>query len=370
MWQPNGCDSIGCMPSQLAHLVFAVQSIGAAFDHAPVALDSPYVGFGAQGPDVFYHNRRRKPSGLEYGALLHRRGYGSAVAALVRCARDNQLRLDSTYGAYVLSFATHALLDRFIHPFINYFAGWGARRTTAPQALPFQLHAYFERVLDCLLLERFWSRNAAGFDFVAAFDCGEELPLPVAAGLTAALSAVTERAAHDPHLADRLRNAYLDSLGFYRTTNMVDAARLHSMIQQVNDPQRLARWLSLIHPLELPADIDLTNEAHGGWYHPCGNGEPRHESFWDLWRAALQHAPALLQAVAAAWSGDIEPDSLVQIVGNQNLSDGRHEGRPCRKRRCNPLPLADHLTRLVGERAQRLLSVESAATRSADRPED
>ncbi len=358
------------MPSQLAHLVFAAESIDAAFDRAPVPLDSPYLGFGAQGPDIFYHNRRRKPSGLEYGALLHRRGYGTAVAALVRYGIDNRLPLDSNYGAYVIAFSTHALLDRIVHPFINYFAGWGMLAAAAPPTLPFQLHAYFERILDCLLLDRWWGLNASTFDFVAAFSCGERLPADICAGLSAALCAVTDRAANDAQLGARLHNSYLDSLGFYRTTNLIDATRLRTLMLQVGDPRRLARWLSLIHPVSLPPGIDLANETHAGWYHPCGAAELRHESFWDLLNSAMSAAPATVQAVAAAWNGSIEPRALVGIVGDQNLSDGRHVGRPCRKRRCNPFPLAEHLSRLIELRAAGLLNAGSAATRSADHPAD
>ncbi|TVQ39557.1 MAG: hypothetical protein EA384_05850 [Spirochaetaceae bacterium] len=358
------------MPSQLAHLVFASQSIKAAFDHVPLPVDSPYLGFGAQGPDIFYHNRRRKPSGLEYGALLHRRGYGTAVAALVSYGTRTGLPLDSDYGAYVAAFSTHALLDRIIHPFVNYFAGWAGYHRLEGQSLPFQLHAYFERVLDCLVLERLRGLSAASFDFVATFDCGEQIPADVAAGLEAALCEVTGRARSDAQLNARLRNAYLDALGFYRTTNLIDRPRLQVLMQQVDDPHRLARWLSLIHPVELPSGIDFTNEAHAGWYHPCGPTEMRHESFWDLWRVALDTAPAMLQAIAAAWEGGIEPQALVEIVGDQNLSDGRRVGRPCRDRRCAPLPLADHLTRLVHARRVRRLNAESAATRSEGHPED
>lgn len=350
------------MPSQLTHLVFAVESIRNTFERPLVSLDSPFLGFGAQGPDIFYHNRRRKPSGLEYGALLHRRGYGTAVAALVRYALEKRIALDSDYGAYVAAFATHAPLDRTVHPFVNYFAGWGMHsgaaqpgaaqvdRASDQRALPFQLHAYFERVLDRLLLQRWWDRAPETFDFVAAFRCGETLPATVEEGLAAALAAVTDRAAADPHIRARLHNAYLDSLGFYRSTNLVDAGRMRALLRRVDDPRQLARWLSLIHPLQLPAEIDFANERHGRWYHPCGAAEQRTDSFWDLLAVAMRAACDILRALDRAWHGVIEPEELVEIVGEQNLSDGRHVGRPCRKRRCDPLPLAQLLRSIIDRR--------------------
>ncbi len=342
------------MPSQLAHLVFAVEAIKNAFDRLPVPLDSPFLAFGAQGPDVFYHNRRRKPSGLEYGALLHRRGYGTAVAALVAYGRERNIPFDSDYGAYVAGFATHALFDRIAHPFVNYFAGWGVgEQSNAAEALPFQLHAYLERVLDALLLQRYWRQRADAFDFLAAFDCGPQLPLPVAEGLARALTSVTDRAARDNSLLIRLHNVYLDSLSFYGNTNLVDVSRMRMMMDHVRSPEQLARWLSLLHPIEPPTELDPANERNARWFHPCDANEVRYESFWDLFAQAIRRSPDMLQAVASCWRDEISAGELATIVGNQNLSDGSHEGRPCRKRHSSPLPLAQHLNTLLQQLLQR-----------------
>lgn len=338
------------MPSQLAHLVFAVEAVKAAFEHPPVPLQSPFLTFGAQGPDVFYHNRRRKPSGLEYGALLHRRGYGTAVAAMVTYGRDQQIPFASDYGAYVVGFATHALLDRIVHPFVNYFAGWGAQaaeRSRTSASLPFQLHAYLERILDTLLLQRYWNVRADAFDFVAAFHCGPHLPASVAQGLTRALMAVTDRAASDPSLSSRLHNAYLDSLGFYGHTNLVNEQRIRELTDRVRSREQLARWISLVHPIDPPTGLDPANERHGQWLHPCNADEVRNESFWDLFSEALRRSPDTLQAVDACWLGRITPQDLVTAVGNQNLSDGLSEGHPCDKRHSQPLPLTEHLNTLL-----------------------
>ena len=74
------------MPSQLAHMLLAEEACGLAFGSPSAFRDAPahpFLVLGAQGPDIFYHNRRRKPSGLHFGALIHRKGYGRLTAAMV-----------------------------------------------------------------------------------------------------------------------------------------------------------------------------------------------------------------------------------------------------------------------------------------------
>ena len=76
------------MPSQILHTLFGedviaeiYRSIGSRFglvaDKAREKILGSYRAaftLGCQGPDLFYHNQRSRPVGLEYGTLLHRRG--------------------------------------------------------------------------------------------------------------------------------------------------------------------------------------------------------------------------------------------------------------------------------------------------------
>ena len=85
---------------------------------------APFFRFGCQGPDIFYHNRRTMPSGLHYGALAHRRGFGSLVAGAAASLPAAEREATSASAAYLLGLATHAAVDRATHPFIIYFSGW------------------------------------------------------------------------------------------------------------------------------------------------------------------------------------------------------------------------------------------------------
>ena len=105
------------MASHVAHLLFAEESATQAGQELD-RKDSYYV-LGAQGPDLFLHSQRRKPRGIQYGGLLHRKGFASFAASLAVGSSEAQ--------RYAAGFITHVVLDRGSHPFINYFAGWWDR---------------------------------------------------------------------------------------------------------------------------------------------------------------------------------------------------------------------------------------------------
>jgi hypothetical protein len=68
---------ISSMPSQIAHFIFAQDLVSALSPSDQNRIQPEYLFLGAQGPDIFYHNLRTKPSGVFYGGLMHRPGLGS-----------------------------------------------------------------------------------------------------------------------------------------------------------------------------------------------------------------------------------------------------------------------------------------------------
>ena len=112
------------MPSHIAHSLFAEDVLTASAAEALIEAFPRIITFASQGPDLFYHNRRTKPTSTFLGLQIHREKYGSLVSAMTTQALSQGLPFHSPQGAYIASFITHAFLDRRIHPFINYFAGW------------------------------------------------------------------------------------------------------------------------------------------------------------------------------------------------------------------------------------------------------
>jgi hypothetical protein len=96
----------------------------------------------------------------------------------------------------------------------------------------------------------------------------------------------------------------------------------------------------------VPRDLDVMNDAHRLWTHPCSSREEREESFWDLMATALSEMEQIASQIAELWIPTGLPDQIDErarriegLVGNANLSDGRDTERPCRKKHSDPLPL-------------------------------
>lgn len=332
------------MPSHFAHLIHAEDSLTAAFPDLggpPTAL-VPYLTLGAQGPDIFYHNRRRKPSGLLYGALQHRKNYGRVVAAMIGWARERGISLQSEAGMFVAGYAAHAVLDRTLHPFINYYSDMPDSRVF-PRA-----HAFFERIVDVLLMRRVRGLEPREVDFRAAVDCGAALPPVLGEMLAAGFTAAFDRTADDADLPTRLENAYLDSMGFYDHTNMVDHAAMRRALAHAEDERRERAFIALLHPPELPDGRDFANAEHARWCHPCDEHETSTASLYDLYDRAVDGATRVLGGLAAGWEDRIplfdaqaEPTepSVEALVGNHNLSDERL--LPCARVCAAPLPLLE-----------------------------
>lgn len=321
------------MASHVAHLLFGEQCAG----RVRLSLDrrDPFFVLGAQGPDLFLHSQRTKPRAIQYGALLHRKGF-ARLASLLSSDADSQVR------RYAAGFITHIVLDRYSHPFINYFAGWWDR--TRPETRRYRyMHPFLERLIDIELLRREEARHPREIDFARLIDCGEEIPELLLRALEEALPRCLESAGRDAELVERLRNAYRDALGYYRFTSTADDAYLREAIRREAAGRISERWLSLIHPPSLPYDLDVLNTEHRWWTHPCDNARRSEESFLDLWERALEEGARLLERYVevAEVDGSAEVGSLEDAIGEENLNDGIYRARPCPKREMDPLPLPE-----------------------------
>lgn len=356
------------MASHLTHQILAEDAIGALDpEHPFLTRHHNHLVLGAQGPDMFYHNQRTSPYGIQYGVALHRSKFGKFVAALVEHAHRRGFGFESDYGAFVYGYATHALLDRSVHPFINYFAGWVD--PDDPESARYKsMHPFFERIIDVFMLRRRRNTDANSFDFYSQIHCGREMPVPLLEGYRYALAACFRKPRQDPEVEQRLRNAYSDAMGYYRYSNHVTSAGLREGRARERIGEIGPRWLSILHPLWTDEEIDFLNEAHEPWCDPCDRELTTSASFQDLFEDAAADSKEVFHAVRRAWENRIplfsEPGntesgvgatredgdhegsaSLESIVGNGNLSDRRPEGQSCTKRFSRPLPLLELMER-------------------------
>ncbi len=339
------------MPSHVAHLLFADDVVSAAAPDPDLhGLAEPpnraYLVLGAQGPDIFYHNQRTRPTSIAYGSLMHRRGYGTCIASMCGWAGRHGLELSSWAGALIVGFATHAVLDRHTHPFVNAHSGWPEPGDPASEKYR-SMHPFLERLIDVELLKLRRGIHPNELRFHRLITCGESPPAAWVDLMKDALTRTYRKASRDTKLQARLQNAYRDAMGFYRFTEHVDEAYLEEALAREDAGRIGPRWLSIIHPPEVPAELDVLNRSRRSWPHPCPDGERTTRSFLDCCDEALETARTMVARMTAAWRGAVVDEAEIEdAVGNWNLSDGRPTERPCRKRHAQPLPLRELQTRM------------------------
>ncbi|GHV25490.1 hypothetical protein FACS189498_3760 [Spirochaetia bacterium] len=328
------------MPSQILHTLFGEDVIvglhqllgrnfGIIADKALEKVQDTYktaFSLGCQGPDIFYHSRTTRPVALEYGSLLHRRGYGVFTAALLQRALPE--KGINALGAYALGFMTHALLDRAAHPYIVYKTGPSPR-----------LHTFFERILDTLMWEKLRGGGIFSWDQTAilARTC-EKPPLGLKELIADSLvRSFPERTARDGKINQRIENAFYDCAVFYRVTDPAASA---------GQPKPLSEAaLSCLYPENLPNEIDYLNLEKKPWFHPSGGGAGLRLSFPEIYAETVDSAVSTLAPVITHYlsSGIFPIKEAARAIGNGGLSIVDTAGKPCIPVIMDPLPLGEVL---------------------------
>ncbi|MFA6508687.1 MAG: hypothetical protein WCT14_21485 [Treponemataceae bacterium] len=344
------------MPAQILHVLFGEDVLNRTVSVAGEGSIGAYVGrvlgemrvffaLGCQGPDLFYHNQRTRPLSIEYGTLLHRRGYGSFATALLRrtMSAHSPSSGPSAGAAYALGFATHAFLDRAAHPYIVCKSGWvsPSKPETARYA---RCHAFFERILDVQMLEKLRGMDASAWDQeerLTRYSDTERASLIEAVGASLT-EAFPERASADVKLSLRVANAFSDAESFYHMTNPMRTSlnmRLSDGFEYLSSASGRAS-VALIYPERFPLGIDYLNLARAPWAHPCRADKIDHRSFPDMYEDAVQYAVSVFIRILGGFvtSGLLENDAAF-LIGNAGLSAVGEDGQPCAPTHAEPLPL-------------------------------
>jgi hypothetical protein len=356
------------MPSQILHTLFGEDVIteiyrrfggkfGIVADKAVEKITGEYrtaFALGCQGPDIFYHNQRTRPVALEYGTLLHRRGYGMFTAALLKMGLPDPLPDEddirnhrrekgiNALGAYALGFMTHAILDRRCHPYIIYKSISLDDIQTPPGrsfTLGRQAHPFFERILDVLMLRELRGMEVSAWDQAGILaEILEKPPLGLRELIARSLTnAYPERAGKDAKLTQRIVNTFSDAAFFYRLTAPARTAG--------RSPED-RRDLLYVYPQTLPPDADFLNLAHESWYHPVlpANGAddtPDTRSFPEIYAEAVQAAALSLSPCMVHYldHGVFPIKDAAQAIGNGSLTLQDGQGKPLQPERTKPLDL-------------------------------
>lgn len=305
-----------------------------------------WLALGAQGPDLFYHNQRRAPRSIQYGTLLHRHSYGSVTAAILAQAHLRGEEPDGKTAMYLAGFVGHAVLDRILHPYINFRAGRPVAGRPETDKLR-SMHAFMERLVDVALLEYLRGIHPNEYDFYGTVTVVEKTGRDHWVSLMeGALASALPRAEADTKLSLRMNNAWLDAFGYYQFTRNVNPDYLRIALERETAGTISGQWLSLVHPLNVPSDLDVLNLEHRQWNHPCSSRRTSRESVPDMYDEGVRRTRAAVEQVLALWDDirktgvkDDTINAIIATVGDYNLSDGRPRKKPCRPRHMDPLPL-------------------------------
>jgi hypothetical protein len=330
------------MPAHFAHALFAEEALAVSLGDAGkevLAAHGNLFRFGAQGPDFFYHNQRTMPTGLRYGVVAHRSGYGALVVGMVREALRLHAAPLGELSAFILGFSTHAPLDRRTHPFIGYFSGWVDPQK--PETKRFHnCHAFLERMIDVAVLSERFGKAPKDFHFLPAVRCGRTLPYAVVKTIVKSLHATYPAMRYKSRDRKRVENAYHDAMFFYALTNHTNPALPRLVFKKDKKEGFHQRLLAFVHPQEVPGEIDVLNSKKGPWCHPCDDAAVSRASFLDLYEEALTDAQPILTDVFSVLSGRASVNGLGGRIGNQSLDTGREH---CVPLHCSPLPLPELL---------------------------
>lgn len=345
------------MPSQIAHLLLAEDVVA---DTRPDLRSrhpdtAAALVLGAQGPDLFLHNRRRKPSGLHYGIVLHRKGSGTFCASFLDYTMSlsrsgTEPAIIQCLHAYLIGYLTHVVLDRTLHPYINVHAGW--REPGNPDTYGYHAnHVFLERIIDTYLADKLRSSHPRFMQIHRMMHVSETVRRPLLHALKYSVARSTRRGAQDTRLLRKLMNAYNDAASYYAAIHEPD---LHDARRRIRrSPTGSPVWLRYFHPLSLPDDLDPANETHRPWRDPCSGLTVSTDSVLDRYGLARKTAADLVSYLYEAergnapvysasyrntpFPGDPLPEhtdpgeGFEGRVGNGDLSDERPEGEQCRR---------------------------------------
>lgn len=317
------------MPSQITHSLFGSAVMEAL--HLSIKY-AAWFNLGCQGPDIFLHNQRTKPSSLTWGRQMHRNGYGTYLAFLTASLKEMGKELDSPEGSYLLGFITHAILDRISHPYIVYHAGWGRDHRF--------FHPLLERLIDSAIAEYLGKERPGSVSFFKTIDLGENPPESFIQLHTGPISSFIRKKYSEEEIHRRLRNAYDDTMHFLRKTDLWDDKLIRNVIN-LEDPVRRAYLISVFHHPRIPRYLDVLNRERRIWHHPWAKEISSNETYPELFSQGVEKSSEVIQSVLVEWNqwNDHSPSVIASVIGNESLDTGLPYDPHLPPVRKAPLPL-------------------------------
>jgi hypothetical protein len=325
---------------------------------------------GCQGPDLFSHGRRSKPSAVAFAGMLHRGRYGRFCGNAARLIRESGAAGNPDVVSWFLGFVTHQETDRALHPYVvnrsSVSGGAGL-----PGVNPSLVHAFFERILDVMILNAIDGRQAREFDTDSPFDLSPSRRYPIVDVIARSLTETYPERELGDDVRERVENAFVDSVGFYRLTNPVvtDRGADPAGIEADALDALTASGVALLYPCDLDPSVDWLNAERRPWKNPA-DGASRTESALDLFARAVDRSRAIVRLAREAvcpveGNAGAETDRagecrrLAEAIGDSCLSIAGPDGKVSPVVACEPFDLVRALS---NETAWRIRWLEGSGT--------
>lgn len=312
------------MPALWMHIEYGRQLATEFRDRLPflnqLHLHENLYQLGCQGPDfLLFHGflSWRKPSGMTHlGNLMHSQSCGPTLIDLWQRSLHLSEPEQTPAFMYFLGFLTHHLLDRNLHPYINWKAGY--------QRLD---HQRFEIALDAHFLYRAKQVDISHEQGWKRIELTQGLPRSIRQILhDTSLSLYPEIAGLSFH---GWQQAYKDMVLSHRL--LYDPSGWKKSLVPPVLGQLLYPSTSLLSNQDIP---DYLNEQRQEWRHSAIYSETRRESVWELWEQALEDGRQVLHALAQ-WLHHSQEDPATlavkledfqQVLGNRSYDTGKECG--------------------------------------------
>ncbi|BCG59599.1 zinc dependent phospholipase C family protein [Paenibacillus sp. URB8-2] len=237
---------------------------------------------GCQGPDLLYYHGflpwSKDVGASRLGDFMHSRSCGGVLMEFWDKVLLLPLQERRPAAAYFAGFMTHHLLDRTLHPYINWKSGYKHRD-----------HQRFEIALDTVFIKWLNGRNTWTMPGWKEIHAGRSLPSDVVDILHATACAFY------PEMANFPRSCWQEA---YR--DMVLAQRLlfdpHGWKKKIVHGPNAGLFYRKLSAAE--EKLDYLNERNTPWRHSALYSEVRTDSVPQLWEQALTEGRLVMTALS------------------------------------------------------------------------
>jgi len=293
---------------------------------------------GCQGPDIFFYNDfwpwNRNKRGPKVGSHMHLEKTGDFfMEGLKYIKRNKHEKKDiEALFTYLSGFMCHFALDKKSHPYIFYFTGEYDK--ARPETVQYKgYHKRLELIIDTILLKEKRGIKSYNYSIRGKIDVGKSLPESITNFYDYAFKEIyglnIDRGLANSSYKDikKVFKLIYDPLG-------VKKGLLHTLDFFVNDR---VKYSNLTYPRKIDESIDYMNRNHNMWIHPCDKNEIHEESFYDLYKEALEDSKEMIASSIRFLQKNKKMEDFKKLFPNVTYSTGKANHECPQQRHFSPI---------------------------------